>query len=143
MALTVRKHKARVQAGKVGMYLDGTTGGGVRGLYLVVKGKHSANWGLRYQLRGVTHWMGLGSALLDDGVTLDQAREKARAARAKLHDKIDPLQQRRAERAAAQVAARLGKTPAIASNGIKRWRPTPVPSTICRSIRSTRRWCCG
>jgi hypothetical protein len=139
------------------MYLDGTTGGGVRGLYLVVKGKRSANWGLRYQLRGVTHWMGLGSALLGDGVTLDQAREKARAARAKLHDKIDPLAQRKAERAAAQVAAlkqltfseaakqfiertkRLGKTPAIASNGIKRWRPTPVPSTICRSIRSTRR----
>jgi integrase len=105
MALTVRKHKARVQAGKVGMYLDGTTGGGVRGLYLVVKGKHSANWGLRYQLRGVTHWMGLGSALLGDGVSLADARAKAIAARNKLHDKIDPLQQRRAERAAAQVAA--------------------------------------
>ena len=97
MALTVKKHKARVRGGKVGIYLDGTTGGGVRGLYLVVKSKHSANWGLRYQLRGVTHWMGLGSALLGDGVTLDEAREKARAARAKLHDKIDPLQQRRAE----------------------------------------------
>jgi integrase len=87
------------------MYLDGTTGGGVRGLYLVVKSKHSANWGLRYQLRGVTHWMGLGSALIGDGVTLAQAREKAIAARAKLRDKVDPLQQRRAERAAAQVAA--------------------------------------
>jgi integrase len=71
----------------------------------VVKNKRSANWGLRYQLRGVTHWMGLGSALLGDGVTLDQARTKAIAARATLRDKVDPLQQRRAERAAAQVAA--------------------------------------
>jgi integrase len=103
-ALTADKHRERVSGGKVGMYLDGGRRG-VRGLYLVVKGKRSANWGLRYQLRGVTHWMGLGSALLGDGVTLDQARDKAIAARAKLHDKIDPLQQRRAERAAAQVAA--------------------------------------
>jgi integrase len=105
MALTVKKHHARVRGGKVGKYLDGTTGGGVRGLYLVVKGKRSSNWGLRYQLHGVTHWMGLGSALLGDGIPLNVAREKAKAARAKLYDKIDPLQQRRAERAAAQVAA--------------------------------------
>ena len=105
MALTVKKHEARVRGGKAGMYLDGTTGGGVRGLYLVVKSKRSANWGLRYQLNHKTHWMGLGSALLGDGVTLDQAREAAIAARNKLRDKIDPLQQRQAERAAAQLAA--------------------------------------
>jgi integrase len=104
MALTVKKHKARVRGGKAGIYLDGKRGGGVRGLYLVVKSKFSANWSLRYQLHGVTHWMGLGSAL-PDGVTLAEAREKAIAARGQLHDKIDPLQARQAERAAARIAA--------------------------------------
>jgi integrase len=104
MALTVKRHHRLVRAGKAGMYLDGTTGGGVRGLYLVVEHKRNANWGLRYQLHKKTHWMGLGSAL-SDGVTLDQAREAAKAARAKLRGKIDPLQARRAEQAAARVAA--------------------------------------
>jgi integrase len=103
-ALTADKHEAQVRGGKAGMHLDGGRRG-VRGLYLVVKNKRSANWALRYQLDHRTHWMGLGSALLGDGVTLDQAREKARAARAKLHDRLDPLQERRAERAAAQIAA--------------------------------------
>jgi integrase len=104
MALTVKRHHRLVRAGKPGQYLDGTTGGGVRGLYLVVEHKRNANWGLRYQLDKRTHWMGLGSALFD-GVTLDQAREAAKAARAKLRGKIDPLQARRAEQAAARVAA--------------------------------------
>jgi hypothetical protein len=40
--------------------------------------------------------MGLGSALRGDGVTLDQAREKAKAARAQLRDGTDPLEAGRA-----------------------------------------------
>jgi integrase len=86
------------------MYLDGPPNG-VRGLYLVVEHKRNANWGLRFQLHHRTHWMGLGSALLGDGVTLDDAREAAKAARAKLKDKVDPLQARRNEQATARVAA--------------------------------------
>jgi integrase len=105
MAMTVKRHHRLVRAGKPGQYLDGTTGGGVRGLYLVVEHARNANWGLRYQLNKKTHWMGLGSALLGDGVTLDEAREAAKAARAKLRGKIDPLGARRAEQAAARVAA--------------------------------------
>jgi integrase len=106
MALTVKRHERLVHAGKAGLYLDGTTGGGVRGLYLCIEHRHNASWGLRYQLNGRTRWMGLGSALLRrDDVTLDQARDKAIAARLKLRDKIDPLDQREAERAAARVAA--------------------------------------
>jgi integrase len=112
MALTVKKHQSLkvktveklVRAGVAGEYLDGGRNG-VRGLYLVIENKRNASWGLRYQLRKRTHWMGLGSALLSDGVTLDQAREKAKAARAKLRDKIDPLEARRAEEAAKRVAA--------------------------------------
>jgi integrase len=92
-----------VRAGRPGQFLDGK--GGVRGLYLVVEHKRNASWGLRYELDKRTHWMGLGSALLGDGVTLDEAREKAKAARAKLRDKVDPLQARRAEQAAARLAA--------------------------------------
>jgi integrase len=104
MALTVKKHKRWVQGGKVGVFLDGKRGGGVRGLYLVIKSKFSANWSLRYQLRGTAHWMGLGSAL-PDGVSLADARTKAIAARDQLRGKLDPLQARRAEQAAAQIAA--------------------------------------
>jgi integrase len=104
MSLTVKKHAKLVRAGNEGMHLDGPPNG-VRGLYLVVQSKRNANWGLRYQLDMKTRWMGLGSALLGDGVTLDQAREKAKAARLKLLDKIDPLVARQAERAAAAAAA--------------------------------------
>jgi integrase len=86
------------------MHLDGPPNG-VRGLYLVVENKRNANWGLRYQLNKKTRWMGLGSALLGDGVTLDVAREAAKAARAKLRDKIDPLAVRQQERAAAAAAS--------------------------------------
>jgi integrase len=103
-SLTVKKHKKLVLAGKEGMHLDGGTAG-VRGLYLVIENKRNANWGLRYQLNKKTRWMGLGSALLGDGVKLDEAREKAKAARAKLRDKIDPLAVRQQERAAAAAAS--------------------------------------
>jgi integrase len=104
MALTVKRHHRLVRAGKPVMKLDGPPNG-VRGLYLVVEHKRNANWGLRFQIAGRTRWMGLGSALLGDGVSLDGAREKAKAARQQLRDKVDPLEQRAAERAAARVIA--------------------------------------
>jgi integrase len=104
MSMTVKRHHRLVRAGKAGLYLDGKSGG-VRGLYLVVEHKRNASWGLRYELNHKAHWMGLGSALLGDGVTLDEAREKAKAARAKLRDQIDPLAVRQQERAAARLAA--------------------------------------
>jgi integrase len=104
MALTVKRVAKLLRAGKPGQYLDGKSGG-VRGLYLCIEHRHNASWGLRYQLDKRTHWMGLGSALLGDGRTLDQAREAAKAAREKLRSQIDPLQARRAEQAAARVAA--------------------------------------
>jgi integrase len=106
MALTVKKHAKLVRRGQVGRHLDGPPNG-VRGLYLVVQNKRNANWLLRYQFDGHTRWMGLGSALLGDGTTLDEARERARAARHKLRDRIDPLDARRAERAAQKEAAAL------------------------------------
>lgn len=106
MSLTLKKVAKFIRAGKEGDHLDGPPNG-VRGLYLQIRNQRNASWGLRYQLHGRTHWMGLGSALLGDGVTLDAAREKAKAAREQLRDKIDPLVVRRQEHAA-QAAAALG-----------------------------------
>jgi integrase len=106
MALTVKRVAKLVRRGQEGRHLDGAPNG-VRGLYLVVAGKGNANWLFRYQLGHRTRWMGLGSALLGDGITLDEARERAKAARAQLRDRIDPLDARRSERAAKKQAAAL------------------------------------
>jgi integrase len=104
MALTVKKVAKLLRAGAAGLHLDGAPNG-VRGLYLHVEHKGNAHWTQRYQLDKRPHWMGLGSALPGDGLTLDQARAAAREARDKLRAGIDPLQQRRAAQAARALAA--------------------------------------
>ena len=97
MALTVKKVAKLLRQGEQGRHLDsGTTG--ERGLYLEIGGRTNAHWLLRYQLRGRTRWMGLGSART---FSLDEARARAKIERQKLADKIDPLAIRRAERAKA------------------------------------------
>src|SRR5262245_8711108 len=73
-----------------------------RGLYLVVKPPRNRSWQLRYQRNGVEHWYGIGPAHV---VTLAEARERARRAKLQLLDNIDPIDQRRRERAQAVVAA--------------------------------------
>jgi integrase len=102
MALTVKKVAKLVRRGEPGRYLDG--GAGVRGLYLIVQNKHAAHWELRFQLDRHSRWMGLGSARTFD---LAQARDRAKRERAKLADKIDPLDSRRAERAAQKATTAL------------------------------------
>jgi integrase len=75
----------------------------VRGLMLVVNSPTSANWTLRYEFNGVERWMGLGGVR---DVPLSKARERAREMRLRLVlDKVDPLAQRREERAARKVAS--------------------------------------
>lgn len=82
----------QVQASKAaGYYPDGL------GLYLQVSDSGSKSWILRFKLNGRSRDMGLG-ALHTFG--LAQAREKAAAQRALLHDRIDPIEARDAERAA-------------------------------------------
>lgn len=96
MSLTVKKVAKLVRRGEPGRFLDsGSTG--VRGLHLCVGGKRNASWGLRYQLNGTAHWLGLGSAR---DISLDKARLKAKEAREKLVEKINPLVLRRQEQAA-------------------------------------------
>jgi integrase len=101
MGLTVKRVARLLGAGAYGRHPD-RGGDGVRGLYLCIKNKNNASWALRYQLAKRTHWMGLGSAR---DISLAKARERARVAREKLSEKIDPLEQRRAEQAARAVAA--------------------------------------
>ena len=74
----------------------------VRGLLLVVKHADAASWILRYERDGRERWLGLGPTAL---VTLKDARDKARDARLQLLDGHDPLEQKRAARAAAKIAA--------------------------------------
>jgi integrase len=73
----------------------------VKNLLLVVTGPNSASWQLRYE-HGKERWMGLGSVR---DLPLAAARERARAARLQLLDGIDPLDQRRAEKAQRKAAA--------------------------------------
>jgi len=101
--LTVKRVAKLLRAGVPGRYLDRGDGRAsnqvdpVKGLYLVVHGKASAYWELRYQLRGKTRFMGLGSIR---DFNLEEARDRARVARKQLADKIDPIEARRAERQA-------------------------------------------
>ena len=69
----------------------------VRGLLLVVNSETSAAWTLRYEVNGREKWLGLGG--LRD-VPLAAARERAREKRLMLTGGIDPLDAKRAEKAA-------------------------------------------
>jgi integrase len=100
-SLTAKRVAKLIRAGVPGRYLDrgdGRSGNQydpVKGLYLVVNSSSSAAWEIRFQLNGRTRFMGLGSAR---DFSLEEARTRAKAARQKLADKIDPIEARRAER---------------------------------------------
>jgi integrase len=102
VALTVKRVARLINAGQPCKHLDCGSADSVRGLHLVVGNARNASWQLRYQLGGRVRWMGLGSAR---DVPLALAREKARQARLRLIDKVDPLELRRQERAAQAAAA--------------------------------------
>jgi integrase len=115
MALTA-KRVARLRQ-TPGRYLDGGDLG--RGLYLQVPRSKArggqatdpggASWLLRYELKSPTskngrreRWLGLGP-LAD--FNLKEARDRARAARQLLADGIDPLDRKKADKAAKALAA--------------------------------------
>jgi integrase len=81
--------------------------GGVAGLYLQVTPNGGKTWVLRAALAGKRAEMGLGGF---PTVTLAQAREKAREARDKIDQGLNPLAERKAARAALVAAARRGLT---------------------------------
>ena len=96
-ALTVKKVEKLIRAGVPAKITDGD----VRGLMLVVEGKNSAHWLLRYQRNKIVKHMGLGSA---HDVSLAAVRERVRRERERLADGIDPLELKRADRAAQRQA---------------------------------------
>ena len=67
-------------------------------LYLQVSPTGTKSWVLRYQIAGRQRWMGLGPLEL---VSLSDARKRALAARLKLLEGIDPIEEKRAARRAA------------------------------------------
>ena len=87
----------KVERAKPGRYRDGE----VKGLYLQVRSATNKSWLLRYERDGVERWHGLGPA---DTFSLKEARLRARAARQLLHDGVDPIEHRKAQRAASAAA---------------------------------------
>lgn len=79
-----------------GLYPDGG------GLYLQVAKGGSKSWLYRFKVDGRTRWHGLGSAR---DVTLENARDKAADARRLRRDGADPIEAKRAAKAAARIEA--------------------------------------
>lgn len=93
MPLTVKQVAKLLEPGR---YRD------ERGLYLQVMSSTNRSWLLRFERNGRERWMGLGSAKT---FTLEEARERAREARKLLADGIDPLEAKRASKAARVLAS--------------------------------------
>lgn len=85
--------------------------GGVAGLYLQITPPGAKSWILRARVGSKRRDMGLGGY---PTVTLAAAREKAREARAKIEAGRDPVEERRAAKAALVLAQRRGMTFATA-----------------------------
>lgn len=81
--------------------------GGVAGLYLQVVDTGARTWLLRATMGGKRRDMGLGGY---PDVTLVLAREKARAARSRVEQGIDPIEERRQARSALAAARASTKT---------------------------------
>jgi hypothetical protein len=85
--LKSRNVEKLILAGKPGKHYDG------QGLRLEIKGPNNASWVTRYQIDGLTRYMGLGSAKT---FNLAEARERNRKlVRQKLADGLDPVVIRR------------------------------------------------
>ena len=87
--------------------------GGVPGLHLQITPGGGRSWVLRATVGTLRRDIGLGSF---PGVTLSQAREKARDARAQIDAGVDPIEERKAVKAALVAAQRRGLTFAEAVN---------------------------
>ncbi|WP_300548090.1 integrase arm-type DNA-binding domain-containing protein [Roseovarius sp.] len=81
--------------------------GGVPGLHLQLTPKRGRSWVLRAKVGTARRDIGLGGF---PAVTLAQAREKAREARNKIDQGIDPIEERKAAKAALASAQRRGMT---------------------------------
>jgi integrase len=87
--------------------------GGVPGLHMQLTPKRGRSWVLRAKVGEARRDIGLGGF---PAVTLSQAREKAREARNKISQGIDPIEERKAAKAALASAQRRGLTFADATD---------------------------
>lgn len=76
--------------------------GGVTGLHLQVKETGARSWLLRIKIGDKRREIGLGGY---PDVTLAQARDKAREARDRIASGVDPIEEKRAAKAALRAAA--------------------------------------
>jgi len=83
-----------IQTASIGWHPDGD------GLYLQVPAPGGGSWVRRYKLDGRERYMGLGSGR---DVSLAEAREKNAAARKLCREGVDPIEYRKAQRAAARL----------------------------------------
>jgi hypothetical protein len=81
--------------------------GGVPGLHLQINPNSGRSWVLRTKVGTLRRDIGLGGF---PGVTLSQARDKARDARAKIEAGVDPVEERKAARAALVASQGRGLT---------------------------------
>ncbi|MGR3510354.1 MAG: tyrosine-type recombinase/integrase [Sulfitobacter sp.] len=81
--------------------------GGVPGLHMQLTPKRGRSWVLRAKVGEARRDIGLGGF---PAVTLSQAREKAREAREMISQGIDPIEERKAAKAALTAAQRRGLT---------------------------------
>lgn len=81
--------------------------GGVPGLHMQITPNGGRSWVLRATVGAIRRDIGLGGF---PGVTLSMARDKARDARAKIESGIDPIEERKATKAALIAAQRRGLT---------------------------------
>ena len=100
MALTIKRIERALAPGRYG-------DGGGSGLYLQVGSTGGKSWLFRFERDGRERWMGIGPL---HTVDLTEARERARKARLLLLDGIDPLEQRRADKAARALEAAKSMT---------------------------------
>jgi integrase len=87
--------------------------GGVPGLHMQLTPKRGRSWVLRAKVGEARRDIGLGGF---PAVTLSQAREKAREARDMISQGIDPIEERKAAKAALTAAQRRGLTFADATD---------------------------
>ena len=112
MRLTA-KRIARLRK-RIGRHPDG------HGLYLQIASAGAASWLFRYEVAGRERMLGLGPL---HTVSLKEARERAKAARLQLLDGVDPIEHRKAKRAAeaakkaATITFREAARPITASGG--------------------------
>lgn len=81
--------------------------GGVPGLHMQITPNGGRSWVLRATVGAIRRDIGLGGF---PGVTLSMAREKAREARTKIENGVDPVEERKATKAALIAAQRRGLT---------------------------------